>query len=221
MGVRLPSLPGGLISGPRSRGTSRPRPRAATRRASPTDGRDDVVGRLQPHLLGPKALGCRLTWRVGHAREPVGATYADARLSSSQATCSASRGARPRCPSRPRWRGGTAVRGLREKAFFDTTSIRSDGRPRCQHSTKQIELFPTAAASVCESSWSTRARAGVRALRRAHDRPQLRTSRTERSTLPALQEHRANALGIPLPAGVCACRSSTPRSGASSSSART
>ena len=144
---------------PRWSGTSRP---AAARHARGAlrlpDRRHDLVGRLQPHLQPsrrPRAVPPR-RGRVGHAREPVGRRLRDAQL---KLVAGDVQRAQPRARGAPQ-PAALAVRvaeakaeGFAEKAFFEY-HLYTLGRPTslAHNSTKQIELFPTAAGVGCEKA---------------------------------------------------------------------
>jgi len=160
-GIRLPSLPGGLIS----------RPTLAWDIETATAGRHQARFAYQTGGMTwwadynltysePKALGCRLD--VGAWVTLVnqsGATYAEARLKLVAGDVQRVQGRAPAVPhSPPRWRGRhCSPRASPRRRSSSTTSIRSGGRPRCPTTPpSRSSSSPPRPASVAKSSSCTR-----------------------------------------------------------------
>ncbi len=228
-GVTLPSLPGGLIS-------------------KPTLVWDIDAGKAGTHDARIAYQTGGMTWwadynltyaepKPGQCRLDVaawvtlvnqsGAAYENARL---KLIAGDVQRAQPRAypAAAPAALGRVAemkAQGFEEKAFFEY-HLYTLGRPTslAQNSTKQIELFPTAAGVGCEKTLVYYGQGdALSGLRLADDGPQLRHPvQQEGRRVPADQELAGQRAGRAAAGRAsCACRSSTRPTRAWSSSART
>ena len=208
IGVRLPSLPGGLISRPtlvwdvEAATAGRHQARFAYQTGGMTWWADYNLTYSEP---GP--LGCRLD--VGAWVTLVnqsGAGYTDARL---KLIAGDVQRVQPRAPA-VRQPAGMAARALAkdegfvEKAFFEYhlyTLGRTTSLPN--NSTKQIELFPAAAGVGCEKTlvFQGQATGFVPYDQPMTDRNFGTQSNRKVDVYLRFRNAQANGLGIPLPAG--------------------
>ena len=206
-GIRLPSLPGGLISKPTlvwdietaTAGTHN------TRFAYQTGG---MTWWADYNLtLSEPAGGCRLdvsAWVT--LVNQSGATYRDARL---KLVAGDVQRVQPRVPAAPAALASRAVmqdkvEGFAEKAFFEYhlyTLGRTTSLP--DNSTKQIELFPMAAGVGCDKTLVFQGQAGHYPY---YGSPMIDRSFGVQSNRKVdvylrFRNAQANSLGVPLPAG--------------------
>ena len=206
-GVRLPSLPGGLIS----------RPTLAWDIETATAGRHQARFAYQTGGMTwwadynltysePKALGCRLdvaAWVT--LVNQSGAAYADARLKLVAGDVQRVQGRAPAVPQPAAMaRQALQSEGFAEKAFFEYhlyTLGRTTSLPN--NSTKQIELFPTAPGVGCEKLlvYQGQATGFVPYGGPMTDRNFGIQSNRKVDVYLRFRNSAANALGVPLPAG--------------------
>jgi len=205
-GIRLPSLPGGLIS----------KPTLVWDIETATAGRHDARFAYQTggmtwwadyNLTYNDANGCHLD--VGAWVTLVnqsGATYTDARL---KLIAGDVQRAQPRMPAAPQpaaqmARGMVKEEGFIEKAFFEYhlyTLGRKTSLP--DNSTKQIELFPLAPGVGCEKTLVYYGQAGTYLPYGSlmTDRNFGQQSSRKVDVYLRFKNAKANGLGVPLPAG--------------------
>ncbi|HET7730450.1 MAG TPA: hypothetical protein VFK48_10495 [Usitatibacter sp.] len=207
-GIRLPSLPGGLISKPtlvwdiEARTAGAHRARLAYQTGGMTWWADYNLT-----LSEPSPGACRVA--VGAWVTIVnqsGATYSDARL---KLVAGDVQRAQPRYRGEPRAMmaapaAADRAQGFAEKAFFEYhlyTLGRTTTIP--ESSTKQIELFPTAGAVGCARALVYQGQApgfgdfGAPLTERSYGE----ASNRKVDVYLSLRNASANGLGIPLPAG--------------------
>ena len=206
--IRLPSLPGGLISKPtlvwdlESAKGGEERARIAYQTGGMTWWTDYNLTYSEP-----RAGSCRLD--VGAWVTIVnqsGATYADARLKLVAGDVQRAQPRREPMAPQPAMaaRAMDKAEGFAEKAFFEYhlyTLGRTTTIP--DNSTKQIELFPTAAGVGCEKTLVYQGQAGFQPYygSPATDRNFGATSNRKVDVYLRMKNSQANGLGVPLPAG--------------------
>jgi hypothetical protein len=206
-GIRLPSLPGGLIS----------RPTLVWDVETATPGRHQARFAYQTGGMtwwadynltysDARPAGCRLD--VGAWVTLVnqsGATYRDARLKLIAGDVQRVQRTQPAPRAELAARAALAKEdGFAEKAFFEY-HLYTLGRPTSlpNNSTKQIELFPTAAGARCEKRlvYQGQASAFVPYGAPMTDRQLGTPSNRKVDVYLRLRNAADNALGMPLPAG--------------------